>query len=302
MSDPGPLPPLTADWHDTQTGLHLRTQILGKTRLALAPMQNHWWQTTLYVTARGLTTSVMPYGDRHLEVDVDFIDHAVVFRTDDGATRSLPLQAQSMAEFYGDYMDTLRSLGMPVKIWRRPCELAVCINFDQDHRSFPYDRDAVEQFFAALQWVDAVLKKFRGRFIGKCSPTHLWWGSFDMACTRFSGRRAPTHPGGIPNLADYVTREAYSHECISAGWWPGTPGGPIEEAGFYAYAYPEPTGLSVAPVRPSAARYDTTLREFILPHSAVVAATDGEGCVLDFLQNTYDTAARLAAWSAELTR
>jgi hypothetical protein len=296
------LPLWLSDWQDTQLGLHLRTQIIGKTRLALAPMENHWWHTTLYVTARGLGTSAMPYTNGALEIDLDFIDHVVIFRTSDGKTLTLPLKAQAIAEFYHDYVAILRSLDIDVKLWPMPSELANPVRFTDDHRQLPYDRDAVERFYRIMVRVDRVLTQFRGQFLGKCSPSHFWWGGFDHACTRFSGRRAPVHPGGIPNLADFVTREAYSHECISAGWWPGTSGGPQPEPAFYAYAYPEPPGCATAPVRPQAARYDTILREWILTHDAVIAVDDPDAYVLEFLQHTYDTASRLGSWSTELVR
>jgi hypothetical protein len=289
-------------WRDTQAGLQLRTQIVGKTRLALAPMQNHWWHTTLYVTARGLGTSPMPYGARNLEIDFDFIDHVLLFRSSDGAVRTLALRPQSIAEFFRDYMAVLQSLEINVPIWPVPVESAGPIPFPDDHGHSAYDRAAVQRFFRVLLQVDRVLKAFRSRFLGKSSPAHFWWGSFDMACTRFSGRPAPPHPGGIPNLADYVTREAYSHECISAGWWPGTPGGPVQEPAFYAYAYPEPPGCAEAPVRPASARYDTVLRDWILPHEDVIRADDPDALVFEFLQATYDIASELGSWSRDFER
>ena len=295
------LPPLR-DWQDTQHGLHLRTQIIGKTRLALAPPQNHWWHTALYVTARGLGTSLMPHGAGGVEIDLDFIDHVVVFRTSDGTTRTMPLHTQPIAEFYRDYLAMLRSLDIDIKLWPMPSEISDPIRFTDDRRPLRYDRAAVTQFFHVLLNVDRVLKHFREQFLGKCSPSHFWWGGFDHACTRFSGRRAPPHPGGIPNLPDYVTREAYSHECISAGWWPGTPGGPIQEAAFYAYAYPEPPGCDSAPVRPAGARYDTTMREWLLPQAAVAAAAEPDAYALEFIRHAYETAATLGAWNSELVR
>jgi hypothetical protein len=290
------------DWQDTQTALHLRTQVIGKTRLALAPMQNHWWQTTLYVTARGLATSPMPYDERCLEIDLDFFDHALNVRTSDGATRTLPLRPQPIAEFFAEYMALLRSLDIEVRLWPQPVEIADPIRFPDDHRPLEYDRDAVERFFRMLLSADRALKQFRSSFLGKCSPSHFWWGGFDMSCTRFSGRRAPPHQGGLPNVADFVTREAYSHECISAGWWPGTPGGPLEEPAFYAYAYPEPPGSADVPMRPNAARYDSIMRVWILPHRDVLMADDPDGLVQEFLEFTYDTASTLGSWSPELVR
>ena len=290
------------EWQETQAALQLRTQIVGKTRLVLEPPQNHWWHATLYVTARGLSTSPMPVGANALEIEFDFIAHELIVRRSDGAVRALPLRAQSIAEFYEEYLELLRSLDVHIRLWPMPQELPEPIRFTEDTRARPYDRAAVEKFFGVLSRVDRPLKEFRGRFLGKSSPAHFWWGSFDMACTRFSGRRAPRHPGGIPNLADWVTREAYSHECISGGWWPGTPGGAVPEAAFYAYAYPEPLGCATAPVKPAAARYDTTLHEWILPHDAVVRSADPDALVLEFLQSTYDIASALGSWSGELVR
>lgn len=291
-----------AAWDPTRTGLQLRSQIIGKTRLALAPMENHWWQAALYVTARGLGTSPMPYGGRSVELELDFVDHALVARTSEGAVRTLPLRAQSMAEFHAEYMAMLHALDIDVRVWPMPVEMPDPIRFTDDHRPLPYDRAAVERFFHMLSAADAALKRFRSSFLGKCSPSHFWWGSFDHACTRFSGRRAPPHPGGVPNLADFVTREAYSHECISAGWWPGTPGTPVEEPAFYAYAYPEPPGCPDVTVRPAGARYDMTLREWVLPQRALSGSSDPDALIQEFLHFTYDTAARLGAWSEELVR
>jgi hypothetical protein len=277
-------------------------QMIGKTRLVLAPTQNHWWHATLYVTARGLSTSAMPYDERTLEIDFDLLDHMLHVRTSDGVIRSLPLRPQPIAEFFSEYMALLCSLGIEPRIWPHPVEIADPIRFTDDHRPLPYDREAVERFFRMLLSADRALKEFRSAFLGKCSPSHFWWGSFDVSCTRFSGRAAPPHPGGIANLADFVTREAYSHECISAGWWPGTPGTPLEEPAFYAYAYPEPPGCADATVRPGAARYDSTLHEWLLPHRAVLTAEDPDGLVQEFLEFTYDTASRLGSWSPELVR
>jgi hypothetical protein len=297
------LPLASSEWQETQAGLHLRTQIVGKTRLALAPKQNHWWQTALYVTARGLSTSPMPYGARTVEIEFDFTDHALLFRSGEGDIRTLPLHPQSIAEFFRDYVAVLRSLDIDVRIWPMPVEMADPIPFPRDHGHSAYDRRSVERFFRVLQQVDRLLKAFRGPFLGKSSPSHFWWGGFDIACTRFSGRPAPPHPGGIPHIPDFVTREAYSHECISAGWWPGNmPNGGVQEPAFYAYAYPEPPGCSDADVRPSAARYDSAMREWILPHEAVVHASDPDGMVRDFLQSTYDIASGLGRWAGDLER
>jgi hypothetical protein len=287
--------PLT-DWADTQTTLHRWLQIAGKTRLALAPMQNHWWQCALYVTARGLGTSPMPYAKGSVELEFDFLEHRLVARTSDGATKSIPLSARSVADFYHDYLGLLAGLGVTAKIWPVPQEMADTVRFDTDREHASYDADAAQRCWRILAHTDRVLQRFRGSFLGKSSPSHFWWGSFDLACTRFSGRPAPRHPGGIPNLSDFVTREAYSHECISAGWWPGSVGGPVAEPAFYAYAYPEPAGCSDAAVRPAATRYLAAMREWILPYEAVRMARDPEGALLDFLRSTYEAAADRGGW------
>jgi Family of unknown function (DUF5996) len=290
-------PPLPlAEWQATYDTLHLWTQIVGKTRLSLAPMQNHWWQAALYVTSRGLGTSPMPYGERALELELDFIDHQLVARTSDGDTHALPLSTEPVAEFYRRYLQLLRAVGIEVAIYPRPVEIPDPIPFPQDRVHASYDADAAQRCWRVLLQVDRVLKEFRGSFVGKCSPVHFWWGSFDLACTRFSGRRAPRHPGGVPNCPDYVTIEAYSHECISAGWWPGTTGSPVAEPAFYAYAYPEPPGCAAAPVRPAATQYHPVMREWILPYDAVRTASNPDAAVLEFLESTYDAAAGLGGW------
>ena len=281
-------------WRPTYDTLHLWSQIVGKTRLALSPMQNHWWQVTLYVTSRGLGGAPLPYGDRTLDIDFDFLDHQLVARTSDGATRSLPLRPQSVADFYGEYSEMLRALGVDVRIRPIPAEMETVVPFPEDRTHASYDADAAQRCWRALAQADRVMRAVRGRFLGKCSPVHFWWGAFDLSCTRFNGRVAPPHPGGIPNLPDRVTREAYSHECISAGWWPG--GGALGEPAFYAYAYPEPAGLPEAAVRPAQAYYHRDLREFILPYDAVRQAGDPDATLLDFLQSTYEAAAGLARW------
>jgi len=288
-------PPLPlADWRPTYETLHLWAQIVGKTRLALAPMQNHWWQVALYLTSRGLGGTPLPHGEGTVDLDFDFIDHRLVVRRSDGATRTMALRPMAVADFYGEYRALLGALGIDARIRPRPAEIADAIPFDQDRTHASYDGDAAQRCWRALVQADRVLRAFRGRFLGKCSPVHFWWGAFDLSCTRFSGRPAPPHPGGIPNLPDWITREAYSHECISAGWWPG--GGALDEAAFYAYAYPEPAGLPQAAVRPAAAYYHPVLREFILPYDAVRAAPDPDAFLTDFLQSTYDAAADLARW------
>jgi hypothetical protein len=297
MSPSETWPPLPLEsWADTCDTLQLWTQIAGKTRLALAPMQNHWWQVTLYVTARGLGTSPIPYGDRAFEVEFDFVDHRLLARASDGRTGSFALAPQTVAEFYRRYMEMLGSLGIEFRIRPVPSEVQTPLPFDKDdvHRS--YDADAAWRFWRILVQADRILKEFRGRFLGKSSPVHFWWGAFDLACTRFSGRPAPPHPGGLPNLPDWVTREAYSHECISAGFWPGNGGGPVREPAFYAYAYPEPAGCPEAPIRPAEASYHMALREWILPYAAVRRSSAPDALVFDFVASTYETAARLGGW------
>ena len=283
------------EWEPTLATLHLWMQMVGKTRLELAPMQNHWWHTVLYVTSRGLGTSPIPYDDRMFEVDFDFFDHQLTVRTSDGETQSLALVAQPVAEFYRNYLELLRSLGLDVRINPIPSEIANPIPFPQDNTHGSYDAGAAERCWRTLVSVDRVLKEFRGGFIGKCSPVHFWWGGFDLACTRFSGRRAPPHPG-VPNIPDYVTTEAYSHECISAGWWPGVADGPVTEAVFYAYAYPEPPGCPEATVKPAEAYYHPVMREWILPYDAVSRSPVPEKLLGEFLQSTYETAADLGGW------
>ena len=286
-----------AEWEPVCDTLHLWTQIVGKTRLALAPMQNHWWQCTLYVTTAGLSTSPIPCGERTFEIDFDFIDHRLVVRTSDGGRKTLPLEPQTVAEFYRRYLEALRGLGVPAEIRHpSPNEVAKPIRFDADTVHGSYDAVAVGRFGRALAQADRLLKEFRGRFLGKCSPVHFWWGSFDLSCTRFNGRPAPMHPGGIPNLPDWATREAYSHECISAGWWPGNGGGPMREPAFYAYAYPEPVGCPQATIRPAEASYHPALHEWVLPYEVVRRSSTPDAMVLDFLQSTYEAAAGLGGW------
>ena len=293
-----PWPRLDLDgWQDTYANLHLRTQILGKTRLALAPMQNHWWQTALYVTSRGMGTSPIPYGTRTFEVDLDLRDHQLVVRTSEGEVGSMPLAAQPLADFYTGYQALLRSFGIEAKIRPIPSEIADPIAFGDDRVHAAYDAKAVERCWRGLAQADRVLKAFRGRFLGKCSPVHFWWGAFDLACTRFSGRRpAQEHPGGMPYLPDRIVREAYSHECISAGWWPGTLGGPVTEPAFYVYVYPEPPGCPEAKIGPAGAYYHPEMLEWILPYEAVRTAADPDRAALEFFQSTYEVGANLAGW------
>ncbi len=282
------------DWRETYGTLHMWTQIVGKTRLALAPMENHWWQIALYVTPRGLTTSPMPHDTRTFSVTFDFIEHALVVQASDGATGGFALAPRSVAEFYREYMDTLRSLGLEVRIRPAPVEVVTAIPFGRDREHAAYDPDAARRCWRILVQADRVFKRFRGRFLGKASPVHFFWGSFDLATTRFSGRVAPKHPGGAPNCPDYVMVEAYSHECASAGFWPGSDA--LPEPAFYAYAYPEPPGYAQAPVRPDAAYYHPDVRELILPYDAVRTAASPDELLLEFLQSTYGLAADLGRW------
>lgn len=286
--------PLDA-WRDTRDTLHMCTQVVGKTRLALAPMENHWWNVTLYVTSRGLTTSPMPYAGRTVQVDFDFIEHRVVVSTSDGSVTEIPLEPQPVADFYAVYMTVLRSMGLNVRLYGVPVEVATAIPFREDRVHAAYDAEAVTRFWRALVCVDRVMKRFRGRFLGKASPVHFFWGAFDLATTRFSGRPAPPHPGGAPNCPRRVMVEGYSHECASAGFWPGDDS--LPEPAFYAYAYPEPPGYSQHSVGPAGAYYHPVLREYILPYDVVRQAPSPDASLLEFLQSTYDAAADLAAWN-----
>ncbi|MGA9476038.1 MAG: DUF5996 family protein [Terriglobales bacterium] len=276
-------------WKDTYATLHMWTQIVGKVRLRLTPLVNHWWNVPFYVTARGLTTSRIPYGQRAFELCFDFIGHELVLETTDGMRKTLPLAPRSVAEFYAEFMAMLRSAGIEVKIWRMPVEIANPIPFDQDREHHSYDPAAVEKFWRILLSVDAVFGQFRSTFIGKCSPVHFFWGSFDLAVTRFSGRRAPERPG-----ADAVTREAYSHEVSSVGFWPG--GGDIKGAAFYSYMAPEPPGFKEANVRPGAAYYEKQPGECLLMYEDVRKAESPTASLLDFCRSTYEAGANLAKW------
>ena len=293
MKDTWPSLPLAA-WQDTYATLHLWTQIVGKVRLACTPPLNHSWHVTLYVTARGLTTSPIPFADRTFQIDFDFIDHTLTVLTSDARRVAFALRPEPVATFYRRVMDALRQLDLPVRIHGKPNEIAEAIPFDEDQVHQAYDPDYANRFWRALAQSDRVLKDFRTRFIGKSSPVHFFWGAPDLAVTRFSGRVAPVHPGGIPNLPDRITREAYSHEVSSCGFWPG--GGPIPYAVFYSYAYPEPTGFAEARVAPEAAFYSRDLREFILPYDAVRESASPDDTLLTFLQSTYEAAADLAKW------
>jgi hypothetical protein len=288
-----PVLPLEA-WNDTFATLHMWTQVVGKIRLTQSPWVNHSWHVTLYVTARGLSTSPIPYGSRTFEIEFDFVRHQLAIQTSDGLTRVLALGPQSVAAFYLRLMEEMARLDLPVRIHARPNEVPDAIPFEQDETHRSYDREYAFRFWKVLAQSDRVLKVFRSRFAGKCSPVHFFWGGGDLAVTRFSGRPAPPHPGGIPNLPDWVTREAYSHEVSSCGFWPG--GGAIAYPAFYSYAYPEPAGFAEARVRPAAAFYSQDLREFILPYDAVRQAESRDDMLLEFLQSTYEAAATLATW------
>jgi hypothetical protein len=284
-----------AAWKDTRDTLHLWTQIVGKIRLVQTPWLNHSWQTALYVTARGLTTSPIPYDECPFEIDFDFVDHVLWIRTSDGNFRQLMLRPMPVAQFYAELFVAMGELGLEVRIGTMPCEIADPIPFDQDDRHAVYDRDYAARFWRVLLSTHEVLAHFRTAFLGKASPVHFFWGSFDLAVTRFSGRTAPRHPGGAPHLSDAVVREAYSHEVSSAGFWPGG-GGPVDYAAFYSYAYPAPEGFASASVRPAEAFFSQELGEFLLPYEAVRAARDPKRTLMAFLQTTYDAAAALGRW------
>ena len=292
---PGDWPELPLqDWADTCATLHLWTQIVGKIRLAHAPMINHWWQVVLYVTCRGLTTSPIPYGGRSLQIDFDFIDHFLKLQTSDGKSDAMRLEPCTVADFYADLMRRLGKLGLDTRIWTMPVELEAAIPFEQDKTHAAYDPDYANRFWRVLLQVDRLLTQFRGRFLGKVSPVHFFWGSFDMAVTRFSGRTAPKLTGASPHLGDWVMQEAYSHEVSSAGFWPGNGG--FGKAAFYSYAYPEPDGFGAAPIAPDQASYNPELGQFLLPYDAVRQAPSPDEAVLTFLQTTYGAAADLAHW------
>ncbi|HET7219127.1 MAG TPA: DUF5996 family protein [Vicinamibacterales bacterium] len=288
-----PALPLEA-WADTNATLHMWTQIVGKIRLRESPLINHSWSSTFYVTPRGLTTGTIPHGFRTYQLTFDFIDHALVVEVSDGQRGRVPLEPQTVAAFYRRVMDTLHALGIDVRIHGRPNEVPDPIPFDRDEVHRAYDAEYAHRFWRCLVQSDRILRRFRARFIGKCSPVHFFWGAMDLAVTRFSGRPAPPHPGGIPYLPDRVTREAYSHEVSSAGFWAG--GGAVPYPAYYSYAYPEPPGFADARVAPSQAFYSPDLREFILPYEAVREAADPDELLLEFLQSTYAAAADRASW------
>jgi hypothetical protein len=295
-SDIWPALPLQ-DWGPTYHNLHMWTQIVGKVRLALTPKINHWWNVPLYVTTRGLTTSPIPYGKNDFEIHFDFIDHKLLIDRCDGLVKSLPLEPRTVAEFYKEFMLMLHEVGVDVSIYPKPVEVPTPIPFAEDQLYKAYDAGAAFRCWRILLTCDLVFKKFRARFLGKSSPVHFFWGSFDLAVTRFSGRRAPERPG-----ADPITREAYSHEVISAGWWPGSG---IDGPAFYSYAAPEPAGLAQQKVRPQSAFYHADLKEFVLMYDDVRLAPNPEQALLDFLESTYEAGASLAQWprsELEVTR
>jgi len=281
------------DWADTCATVHMWAQIVGKIRFRASPPINHGWHSTLYVTSHGLTTSPIPHGLRTFQIDFDFVDHTLVVEVSDGGNARMTLEPQTVASFYRRLMDMLRTLGVEVQIYSKPNEVPDPIPFEDDEVHRAYDAEYVNRFWRVLVQSDRVFKKFRSHFIGKCSPVHLFWGALDLAVTRFSGRPAPEHPGGIPHLPDRVTREAYSHEVSSCGFWSGSG---IGYPAYYSYAYAEPAGFAQARVRPDQAFYSADLHEFILPYDIVRQAADPDQTLLDFLQSTYEAAANLARW------
>jgi hypothetical protein len=289
-SDEEALPALPFDsWKDTLATLHMWAQIVGKVRLKLCPLVNHWWNVPFYVTARGMTTSAMPYERRAIEVQFDFIEHKILIETSEGRMVAMAMQPQSVADFYKKFMAALRELGLSVHIWTMPCEVPNPTPFEKDHVHAAYDADAAHKFWRILVWVDQIFKEFRAGFEGKASPVHFFWGSFDLAVTRFSGRPAPERPG-----ADSITREAYSHEVSSAGFWPG--GGDIKAPAFYSYAAPEPPGFAEQRVGPQSAFYHPQMKEFLLMYDDVRTAGSPKDALMEFLQSTYNAAADLGKW------
>jgi hypothetical protein len=291
MQQQWPELPLRA-WEDTYATLHRWMQIVGKVRLALAPKCNHWWHTTLYLTARGLTTSPIPFGGLNFDMDFDFIDHELQIRKNDGAKKVIRLYPRSVADFYREVMSSLRSLGMEISIWPVPVEIEDRIPFDQDEKHASYDSEYAHRAWLVLAQTDRVIKQFRSRFVGKVSPVHFFWGAFDLACTRFCGRRAPEH-GPVPNLVRHVAVEAYSHEVSSCGFWPGAG---LGEPAFYSYAYPEPAGFKKYGIGPKEAYYHDQFGEFLLPYDAVRKSASPDRMLLEFFQTTYDAASTLANW------
>jgi hypothetical protein len=292
-NEPWPALPYGA-WQETRASLHLWTQIVGKIRLGLTPWLNHSWHVPLYVTARGLTTSPIPYRDRSFEITFDFNASVLEIVASDGGHRAIALEPRTVAEFHALVLAALAELGIAVAITDFPCEIAGAVRFSHDRQHGAYDASYARRFWRVLLQVDRVFKQFRTGFIGKGSPVHFFWGSFDLAVTRFSGRSAPPHPGGAPGMSDAVMQEAYSHEVSSAGFWPG--GGGVDYAAFYSYAYPEPAGFRTAAVKPTGAVYNNAIGEFLLPYDTVRTASDPDAALLAFLQSTYDAAANAGNW------
>jgi hypothetical protein len=283
-----------SDWQNTGDTLHRWTQIVGKVRMALTPMMNHWWQVALYVNSRGLTTSPVPYGALSFDVTFDFVDHALLIQTSNGAREYFALKPMSVAEFYSEFFACLRRLGIDVHIWTMPCEIPDAVLFPDDYSHDAYDAAYARRFWHILLQCRRVFNVFRSQFVGKASPVHFFWGSFDLAVTRFSGRQAPPYPGAAPNVANWVMREAYSQEVSSCGFWPGNGG--YGRAAFYSYAYPEPLNFSATRMQTTETYYDPQLKEFLLPYEAVRQASDPDRVVAGFLQATYDAAADGAGW------
>ena len=286
-----------AEWQETAATLHMWTQIVGKIRLAKTPWTNHSWHVTLYLTARGLTTSPIPHGANTFDINFDFIDHTLRIEKNDGERRSIDLKPRSVSDFYRNVMSALDAMHLPVHINTLPNEVEKPVAFDHDEEHQAYDPEYASRFWQVLAQSDRVFKDFRSRFCGKCSPVHFFWGSFDLAVTRFSGRQAPPHPGGVPHLPDAITREAYSQEVSSLGFWPGNAGAP--EPVFYSYAYPEPAGFAEAKVKPGSASYYAPMREFVLPYDAVRTADAPDDILLEFAQSTYDAASTLGKWDRD---
>jgi hypothetical protein len=279
-------------WQDTRDTLHLWTQVVGKILLANTPVVNHWWNAALHLTERGLTTGVIPHGAGTFQMDFDFVAHRLDIAAADGRVRSVRLEPRSVASFHREVMECLADLGLTTRIWTMPVEIPGAVPFELDEQHVAYDGEAVRRFWLALLQMYRVFEEFRARFVGKVSPVHLFWGSLDLAVTRFSGRTAPPYPGEAPNCGPGVMLEAYSHEVSSAGYWPGPDG----EGVFYSYAYPEPDGFRTTPVAPASARFDEELGEFTLAYSVVRTAPDPDAVLLEFLQSTYEAAAAGAHW------
>ncbi|WP_444920309.1 DUF5996 family protein [Microbulbifer sp. CnH-101-G] len=282
------------DWSDTAATLHLWTQIIGKIRLVQSPWTNHSWHVPFYVTARGLNSSLIPYGGRAFSVEFDLLDHQLIILISDGGKQKIPLRPMCVADFYMKVMSVMKDFGLSVDIYTTPSEIANGTPFEEDMGHCQYNSEFVTRFWQALVQIDRVFKEFRSRFIGKCSPVHFFWGSFDLAVTRFSGREAPLHPGGVPNFPDWVAQEAYSHEVSSAGFWPG--GGGFEDAAFYSYAYPAPEKFADKQVKPNAAFYSKALAEFVLPYAEVRRSISPDETLMTFLQSTYEAAANTGEW------